>query len=170
MSAKVRKCSWKLLEKACRHIVNGIDDWTNALDVPYIPDLKIRSSVNIDEVIGVARGGLIPATILSHMLKKDRVYTIGTKLYTEQLATDFSIYQDCFKTDPDYFTGKAILLVDDISDSGRTFNEIKAHITRHCRGTTVLTAAIYARHDTKYIPDFYYKKIRDNTWIRFPFE
>ena len=92
MAAKVRKCSWKLLEKACQHIVSSIDDWTNALDVPYIPDLKIRSSVNIDEVIGVARGGLIPATMLSHMLKKDRVYTIGTKLYTEQLATDFSIY------------------------------------------------------------------------------
>lgn len=169
---KKKKCSWRVIESACRNISKSIHRWSNYQDsLSLLPDLMVKSSEDIDYVIGIARGGLVPATMLSHILGKDRVYTIGTKLYDDCLKSDkLYIYQDCFNDHKETFAGKTLLLVDDISDSGKTFESIRAHIRKTVPGATILTASIYIRHNTKYIPDFFYKKIKDDTWIHFPFE
>ena len=72
-----------------------------------------KSKVKYDFVLGVERGGLIPAVHLSHRL--------GIPLQT---LTWSSIYKDSSMVTWFLLRNKKMLLVDDIVDSGKTFFEI----------------------------------------------
>ena len=72
-----------------------------------------KSKIKYDFVLGVERGGLIPAVHLSHRL--------GIPLRT---LTWSSVYKDASMVTWFLLRNKKILLVDDIVDSGKTFLEI----------------------------------------------
>jgi hypoxanthine phosphoribosyltransferase len=92
--------SWDLIDIACRDIYKDIrsDKWQ--------PDL----------VIGLTRGGLIPATILSHRFNVP-METLKISLRDHKGSEDS--YKDYGLPD------KNILIVDDINDSGATIAHLK---------------------------------------------
>lgn len=91
----------------------GIEKLTN--------DIK-QSGIKFDYLVGVARGGAIPAVHLSHTL--DIPVEI---IHWSTFGSKRMLYPD---NDPDYGIkedlqdGKSILLVDDIIDNGKTIRQL----------------------------------------------
>ena len=109
---------------------------------------KIVSQVKeVDYVVGIPRGGLIIAVMVSHRL--------GIK----HMTVDHLEKLEEFNLDIDK---KRILIVDDISDSGQTLKRYKKE------GYT--TATLDVRNSTVTIPDFYSNWIENADWIVYPWE
>jgi hypoxanthine phosphoribosyltransferase len=78
-----------------------------------------------DVVVGIARGGLVPATMLSHYLGKP-LMTINYSL-RDNMVSHVSEVADMSRKLKD---GQKVLLVDDICDSGDTLREVVDEITQ----------------------------------------
>jgi len=73
-----------------------------------------------DYLVGISRGGLVPAVLLSHKLGI-KMYTLDVSL--RDLADELSEYNLWMPEDA--ANGKNILIVDDINDSGETIKWIR---------------------------------------------
>ncbi len=60
-----------------------------------------------------------------------------------------------------------IIIVDDISDKGNTFNFF---MKNNKFKNTILTVSWFVRSTTSFVPDVYYTELLDNSWIIFPWE
>lgn len=129
--------------------------------------LQIYSThLNIKQIIGIARGGLLPAVVLSHQLSLPLLLVEYSSKHGQ--GDDKNHKNILPQIDPQ---DGAILLVDDISDSGKTLNELGAHFTKH--GVTCYTAVLYYKIPTtpQTVPDFVWRTIpHDADWIIFPYE
>jgi len=101
----------------------------------------IEANFDIRYIVGMPRGGLIPAVMLSHRL--------NVPLSTGNLKP---WEHDTIHT----------LVVDDICDTGNT---IKDYYESGC-----LTATIHYKKSAILTPDFYFKETTDNQWIVYPWE
>ena len=110
-----------------------------------------------DVVVGISRGGLIPAVMISHKLKLP-LLTMTVTL-RDNLARVQSLKIN---------KGEKALVVDDINDSGNTLTMISEFFkTRHIH-------AAYAVLQNKLSSNFsvdYWGSLQDNDdWINFPWE
>jgi len=125
--------------------------------------------VNFDSVVGVSRGGLIPATIIAEHMNVRELRTVGVRSY--QLngiggkRSSEVLYQSCSP----YLHGN-VLLIDDIADTGETFNFLLKHFKRNNNINTITTCSVFVRRSSSYVPDCYYKDIIGKEWIVFPWE
>ena len=109
---------------------------------------KLASKIkNVDYVVGVPRGGLILAVMMSHRLGIKHM-TID---HLEKLE-EFNLNID----------NKNILIVDDISDSGQTL--------KHYKKQGYTTATIDVRNTTITKPDYYCNWLDTPDWIVYPWE
>lgn len=119
----------------------------------------------LDVIVGVSRGGLVPANHLSQLLQVPLV----------SITYSSKIGKGDDKNHNNYIpqlTDKSILIVDDICDSGNTLKELS---TRYLMkpGNTVYTAAIYykALKEPIYVPTLSWVTIPEfSDWIHFPWE
>jgi hypoxanthine phosphoribosyltransferase len=83
-----------------------------------------KSNWRPDYIIGITRGGLVPATMLSHILGV-KMHTLDVRLRD---GDDVGPETNCWMADDAYGYNldqpKNILIIDDINDSGATFNWI----------------------------------------------
>jgi len=128
--------------------------------------VKIKKK-KVDYIIGIGRGGLIPATILGYQLNKP-IYNLGLSSYDDKKRTDnINEYQSGID-----FTAlnrkKTILIVDDLSDSG---NSLHYAVEKYSWAVKrVYTATIFLKDKSEFKPDFYWDKVNSDTWIKFPWE
>ncbi|MEM4272037.1 MAG: phosphoribosyltransferase [Candidatus Bilamarchaeaceae archaeon] len=127
---------------------------------------KIHSSgFRPDIIIGISRGGLVPARLLSDSLGNHELYTIRIGFYTGigKTAKEPKILQDISL---DVY-GKKILLVDDISDTGASFSTAVSHLEK--RGALEIRAAsLHFKPSSSFRPDFF--AATTNEWIVYPWE
>lgn len=132
--------------------------------------------LNPEYIVGLSRGGLIPATILSHMTD---IPLFPVKYSSKSGNGDNKNHDNNLPTfEPHYVSGSHepmkypdLLIVDDISDSGKTLREVVDFY--EAQGHTVHTAALYykALLDPVIIPDMVWRVIpEDGPWILFPWE
>lgn len=148
--------------------------WTDIKDACQALASEIRDQqLDINYVVGVTRGGLAPAVVISHMLD---IPTIPVSYSSHTGKGDNKFYDDDL---PDLqsiidkeqrLPGKpAILIVDDISDSGETFADL--HKIYMERGHKVYTLTLYHKEGSVFSPDFIWQQIpKDAGWITFPWE
>jgi hypoxanthine phosphoribosyltransferase len=72
-----------------------------------------------DYVVGLTRGGLVPANLISQYLEVP-METLKVSLRDDNNQPESNLWMA-----EDAYTGKNILIVDDINDSGATLNWIK---------------------------------------------
>ena len=110
---KKKYYSWQDVEKMCHQITVQL----------------YNSSWKPDLIVGITRGGNVPATILSNMLDipADAI-KISFRDDNKIVKSDVSLAKIAFGHDerllPTTARGKKILIVDDINDSGLTFNSV----------------------------------------------
>ena len=115
-------------------------------------------------IVAVARGGLLPAGALS--------YSLGVKLSD---AINIEFYTDVHETLPDpvllaplldteNLTGKSLLVVDDVADSGRTLALVIDILKQY--GGDVRSAVIYGKPHSVVEADYVWRKT--DQWIVFP--
>ena len=157
---KKHHISWGQLEGYCTDIVLQMtrDNWK--------PDI----------IVGVTRGGAIPAVMISHML---RVKMIGldVSLYDSQHGPE----TNCWIAE-DAAAGRKILIVDDINDQGNTINWIKNdwdssvtadHAIEWGFSTRIAVVVDNESSNAKVTPQYCgvtINKAADDQWIVFPYE
>lgn len=118
-----------------------------------------------DLVIGITRGGLIPARILADLLETSEFATIQIEFYVDinQTKAEPTLKQPLTTK----VAHKKVLLVDDIADSGESLKLAKTYLQQ--QGTSeVKTATLYQKPQSITNPDFYEKQTTN--WVVFPWD
>tara|TARA_R110002012_G_scaffold122693_1_gene272863 strand:+ start:67 stop:519 length:453 start_codon:yes stop_codon:yes gene_type:complete len=130
---------------------------------------RVEDKGNITHIIGLARGGLIPATIMSYTLDKP-LLTYGISSYEGSKKTgNFHISQSLNLNElKEKNNNLHFLVVDDICDTGDTMDHIRKKLA--FAGILYTTACICTKEKhTKWL-DHYGTVVSDNKWIVFPWE
>lgn len=125
-----------------------------------------------DYIVGIVRGGLVPAVHLSHKLK----IPIVTVAWNTRDDTRFGNEHNYWIPE-DLNKGDKILLVDDIVDGGDTIKELlsdwNSAITGELKLDNLRIAAMYYNTQQPVKVDFYDRTIDrsdDDRWVVFPWE
>jgi len=136
---------------------NDVDFLVNRL----VERIKYKN-LEFDTILGIGRGGLIPATMLSYKLDIKNLQNFG--LNTRH-SDEVVLYQK-----PNVF-GK-VLVVDDINDSGRTFSIVKEYLDKNYTdvestkySSLILRKKSTFRHEILYGNEYFV----DN-WFTFPWD
>ncbi len=141
--------SWRDVEEGCLRIAEQIR----------------RDGENIDLIVGVLRGGWVPARLLSDYLGVDRIGVVEVKFYrgvgdraerpviTQPLVVEAR--------------GKTVLVVDDVADTGKTLNTVTDFLSLY-GPRKILTATIYVKPWSIIRPDYY--AYETDAWIIFPWD
>ncbi len=118
-----------------------------------------------DVIVSIARGGLVPARILTDLLETKELGFIQIKFYTgiNQTSQQPTIKQNM--TLP--VTGKKALLVDDIADTGESLKLAQTHL-KTLGALEIKTATLYQKPQSTTAPDFFEKQT--NSWVVFPWD
>ncbi|MEM3670329.1 MAG: phosphoribosyltransferase [Thermoprotei archaeon] len=121
------------------------------------------SSSGFDAVLGVARGGWIPARLLSDFLSIRRIVSIQVESYDNEDRKELRILEPV----PQELRGSKVLVVDDISDTGSSLLAVVEKL-RSNGVKAISTVAIFTKPWSKFTPDFFYKEVSE--WVVFPWE
>lgn len=128
-----------------------------------------QDNIKIDYILGLTRGGLLPAVILSHLLNVKMIPIEfssydgeGSNRESEWYSNDVHYLQNLI--DPN----SCVLIVDEIVDSGNTLLELISELTN--MGFKSYSSALYVRNNSIIKPDYYNWQINTDMWITFPWE
>ena len=125
----------------------------------------LDSNLNPDILIGIARGGLVVTRILSDIMDIFSVATIGVGFYDgiKETKKEPILTQELHSD----LTNKKVLLIDDVSDTGKSFEFAVEYLQR--RKLQILqTAALHYKPHSIFKPDFFIKET--SSWIVYPWE
>ena len=116
-------------------------------------------------VVGITRGGLVPAAIIARELGIRTIETVCIASYHEykdqgELDVIKGIHLDAIHKDG----GKNVLVIDDLTDTGATARKVRemlpnAHI-----------ATVYAKPTGVPMADTFVTEVSQDTWIYFPWD
>jgi len=127
---------------------------------------KIISSYEPNTIIGVLRGGMIIADLISDNIDLKEVYALGCKSYYDINKRNIvKIYHPLIL---EKLIDRKVLLVDDVSDTGNTLETAINYILKPKEPKEIKTATIHIKPWCKIKPDFYL--IETKAWIVYPWE
>jgi hypoxanthine phosphoribosyltransferase len=143
-----------------------VPTWNQIYDMLIELADKVRANCfKPDMLIGISRGGCLPARVLSDLLENPYIASVGVEFYIGVYETN----REPVLTQPLSVSvfDKKILLVDDVVDTGKSAMLIKAHLD--CEGAKEIRLfTLYYKPWSIVKPDFYSKETSD--WIVFPWE
>ena len=116
-------------------------------------------------ILGIARGGLYPATLLSHILRKELYPIRLTRRFEDIVKLNIPVW---LIKPPEAVAGKRVLIVDEICDSGETINMAKQEVIE-LGSAEVKSAVMYSHTRGKGVPDYIgivSDKLMLNPWDR----
>lgn len=134
-------------------------------DIDRIERNIINSGKHYDYIVGIVRGGAIPAVCLSHRLELPMKCVSWSTFHADQMK------ESAWDIAEDIADGKRILVVDDILDSGRTIKELLEDWD--AKREQIDIAVLIYNTDQKIAPDYYGRKIDkgvDPSWVTFWWE
>jgi hypoxanthine phosphoribosyltransferase len=124
-----------------------------------------KSGFEPDVIVGVSRGGWIPARIMSDLLEAPKLANVTAEFYVGVAETKHepSITQPVSLPVKD----KNVLVVDDVADTGESLKLVNSYLKN--RGASeIKIATIYYKPWSVIVPHYYEKETR--YWIVFPWE
>lgn len=117
-----------------------------------------------DIVIAIARGGLLLAGSIAYALAVKSCGAINVEFYSGiEVRLDEPVLLSPMLDTPSV-SGQRVLLVDDVSDSGRTLAMVLALLVT--AGADVRSLCLYSKPQTVLEPDFVWR--HTSKWIAFP--
>ncbi|MHA1924806.1 MAG: phosphoribosyltransferase [Candidatus Thorarchaeota archaeon] len=125
----------------------------------------VESGFKPDAVVGIARGGWIPARILSDVLYADTLQNIRIEYYSDvgKKGREPKITQPITGS----MKGRSILLVDEVADTGDSLYYAIDHV-RTLGAGDVRTAVLHWKPWSRVKPDFY--MVQTESWTVYPWE
>lgn len=150
IQASVDQLTWPLFDEAIRILARRVRE------SGYHPDL----------ILGVARGGLVPAAALAYALGVKQIATINVRRYVGHGRHSREPALLSPLPPPDLFRLKRILVVDDVADTGATLCLVK----NACSGEAlaIRTAVIYEKPTALIRSEYVWR--RTAAWLDFPWE
>lgn len=109
-------------------------------------------------IVGIARGGLIPAAIIARELNIRLIDTLCIASYDHDRQGEAQILKSVVGD------GSGLLLIDDLVDTGITANLARELLPR------ATMAAIYAKPAGKPSTDYWQREFSQDTWLHFPWD
>lgn len=137
-------------------------DWKD-IDQSIEGILKELPMERFDTILGLARGGMIPATILAYKTKCHNLQQLGVR------TRDVDNIQ--------YYGAPTlagnVLIVDDINDSGLTFASVKDYVRHHFDHDEIKTityASLIRRSSSSFSEDNTGLVADNDSWYVFPWD
>ncbi|HLU15543.1 MAG TPA: phosphoribosyltransferase [Burkholderiaceae bacterium] len=130
-----------------------------------------ESGWKFDKILCLARGGMRVGDVISRIFDVP-LGILATSSYREAAGTlqgqlDIAQYITITRGSLD----GAVLLIDDMVDTGLTFNRVFEHLLREFPAITELRSAVlWWKGHSQAVPDYYVEKLPTNPWIHQPFE
>ncbi|QHQ34978.1 xanthine phosphoribosyltransferase [Algicella marina] len=113
-------------------------------------------------VVAITRGGMAPAMIVARELDIRTVDTISVKSYDHQSQSEAVVLK---APDAEIMgDGTGILIIDDLVDSGRTLELVRARYPK------AHFATVYAKPKGRPMVDTFITEVSQDTWIFFPWD
>jgi uncharacterized protein len=124
-----------------------------------------KSCFKPDVIIGIARGGWLPARVLTDLLEIPNLANVSAEYYVGVAETrnEPVLTQGISAA----MTGKKVLVADDVADTGRSLKLVKEHVLQQ-GAEEVKTATLYYKPWSILKPDYYERETK--LWIVFPWE
>jgi xanthine phosphoribosyltransferase len=115
-------------------------------------------------IVCITRGGLVPAAIVSRELDIRLVETVCVASYHDYKTQGDLLVLKGVDADVAAGGGEGVLIVDDLTDTGRTASRVrellpKAHF-----------ATVYAKPKGRPMVDTFITEVSQDTWIYFPWD
>ena len=150
MEFKATYVSWK-----------DIEDWTKG-----IMKMIIADDYNPDIIVGIARGGLVPARMVADYLFKKDLLSIKTEHWGVTATMDGkAVLKEKLNYD---ISGKKVLIVDDITDTGESMR-LSYNYIKSLNPAEVKTTSMLYVNGSSYTPDYYGKGLSKEEWAWFVF-
>jgi len=127
---------------------------------------KIRQSgFKPNIIVGITRGGWIPARVLSDLLEIPDLATVRVEFYLSvgETRNEPVLTQGVSAI----LEGKKALIVDDVADTGKSLQLAREHVLQQ-GATEVRIATVYHKPLSLIKPDYYEKET--SCWVVFPWE
>ena len=139
--------SWNDAAEMCKKIVKYMED--------FKPDV----------LVGISRGGLVPVRILSDFLDNNQVAVIKIEFYKSINQTSgFPKIAQPLSVD---VKGKKVLIVDDVSDTGRSLAVAKDHVQK-AGAEEIKVATLHYKPHSSFKPDYFVDET--SAWVVYPWE
>lgn len=141
---KTYRISWDQLHRDCKALA-----W------------RLMDQGDFDWIIGIARGGLIPAGIIARELDIHLVDTICVSSYTVKSQGQISVLKDINNLNSEKAKW---LIIDDLVDTGKTAKVVRKMMPN------AHFATVYAKPEGRPFVDTYITEVSQDTWILFPWD
>lgn len=146
---KIFPVSWDMFHRDARALA-----WRLADEQPY------------EAIVAVTRGGLVAAAVVARELGIRVIETVCVASYDHTTRSDVKVLKS---PAPDIVAlgggaGRAVLIVDDLVDTGQT-----AKVVRHLLPRAHF-ATVYAKPKGRPLVDTFITEVSQDTWIFFPWD
>jgi uncharacterized protein len=123
----------------------------------------LSHEVRFDEIVAISRGGLTLGHLLSDLMQLP-ISTFAVQSYTDiQSSGEARITLELNKP----IAGKRVILVDDVSDTGKTFFRAVEYL-KTLSPSSVTTVSMFYKPHSEFRPDYFARQTAK--WIIFPYE
>lgn len=141
--------------------------WDKAYSLSKNLARKIKhSGFKPDLVIGIARGGLVPALIVCDFLLEKNLASLKAEHWGVAFASGKAKVKYPLPAEADII-GKRILIVDDVADTGETFFAIMRYL-KEKKADDIRTAVLHYKTCSTFIPDYWGENHDEWRWIIYP--
>ncbi|MBS7656061.1 phosphoribosyltransferase [Candidatus Bathyarchaeota archaeon] len=141
-------------------------DWNEIYDMCIkLADKIKKSGFSPNLIVGVARGGWIPARILSDLLENSNVASVRVEFYVDVAKTSQSPKITQGISIPPI--GKTVLVVDDVADTGKSLKAVIEYLY-NLGAKEVKAATLHYKPQSIIKPEFYIEET--DAWIVYPHE
>jgi xanthine phosphoribosyltransferase len=113
-------------------------------------------------IVAITRGGLVPAAIVARELNIRVIDTICVKSYAHQAQAEAQVLKA--PSGALVGDGEGVLIIDDLVDTGRTLEVVRAQYPR------AHLATVYAKPKGRPLVDTFITEVSQDTWIYFPWD
>ena len=141
--------------------------WGKVVSLIHKMAIQIRQDdYHPDIIIAIGRGGYVPARLLADYLDRMNLTSLKVEHYlagSHKQPVTTVIYPLSINV-----TDQKVLLVDDVSDSGETFDATLQHIWQRSSPKEIKTAVLHHKTSSNFIPDYFAAKIIKWRWLIYP--
>ena len=132
--------------------------------VRQLAQMITESGYQPDIILGIARGGLIPAGSLGYALSVKNTYVINVEYYTDvderlEVPTILPPYLELVDLEQ-----ADVLVVDDVADTGHTLQMVHEYVVG--KVATARTAVLYEKPRSVIKSDYVWR--RPSRWLNYP--